>query len=300
MKISKNQTKLSTISLVLLLSISAIIIAIPTALSQTTNKTYPFIDAIPNPVGVNQPTLLNIGALNFLNTAADGWNVTVQITKPDGEVLNLGPFMTFSTGTYGKTYIPDQIGSYFVKTIFPEQEYRGVIYLASESETLELVVTENPVPTYPDQQLPSEYWYRPIDSQLREWWMIAGSWVAKPDNLLAPYNDGPESSHILWQIPIGDTQGGLVGGDAWAHGMNDGDAYEGKLSGSIIINGIFYYNKQPGYFGPGSAYQTVVAIDMHTGSVLWEKQFPYGSGRFSEGQILYWDSINNRGAHSYL
>ena len=54
---------------------------------------------------------------------------------------------------------------------------------------------------------------RPIDSQLREWWSIAGSWVSAPDNLFAPYNDAPESAHILWTRPIGDTMGGFIGGD---------------------------------------------------------------------------------------
>ncbi len=50
----------------------------------------------------------------------------------------------------------------------------------------------------------------------------------------------------------------------------------------------------------GVKVQTVVAVDMHTGQIIWEKQFPYGDGRVDYGQIFYWDSINNRGAHTYL
>ncbi len=290
----------ATITLVLMLTFATVFIALPTVSSQKTNKTYSFIDAIPNPVGVNQYTLLNFGALNFLNIADDGWNVTISITKPDGKFVSLGPIKTFSTGTYGMSYVPDQVGTYQLKTIFPEQEYQDVIYLASESDVLKLVVTEGPVMTYPGHSLPTEYWYRPIDSQLREWWSIAGSWTTKPQNLFAPYNDGPETSHILWQMPIGDTQGGLTGGDTWAQGMDDGDAYEGKVPNSLIVNGIFYYNKKPGYFGGGDPQQTVVAVDMHTGKQLWEKEFTFGDGAVDFGMIYYHNSINNRGAHSYI
>ena len=89
-------------------------------------------------------------------------------------------------------------------------------YLASsETEEYELVVQNDPVPYYPGNALPSEYWSRPIDSQLREWYSVAGSWVATPNNLYAPYNDAPESAHILWTRPIGDTMGGLATGGNW-------------------------------------------------------------------------------------
>ena len=300
MKISRFNPKLTTITLVLLLTLSAFIIALPAVSAQATGKAYPFIEAIPDTVGVGQVTLLNTGALNFLNTAADGWNVTIRITDPSGTTTDLGPFKTFSTGTWGQAYIPEQVGTYQIQTIFPQQTYAGVTYLAAESNVVELVVQEEAIPTYPDQPLPNEYWYRPIDSQLRSWWQIAGSWDTRPNNLYAPYNAAPQSPHVLWRVPIGDTQQGLVGGFIGNHAMDDGDAYEGKLSGSIIINGIFYYNKQPGFFGGGIKVQTVVAVDMHTGEVIWEKQFPYGDGRVDYGQIFYWDSINNRGAHTYL
>ncbi|PVX23668.1 MAG: hypothetical protein CW691_09980, partial [Candidatus Bathyarchaeum sp.] len=300
MNISKTKSKLTTISLVLLLTLSAVLVAIPAVSAQSTSKLYPFIDAIPNPSGVNQPVLLNTGALNFLMSAEEGWNVSIQITAPNGDVSVLGPFKTFSTGTWGEYIIPDQVGTYRVKTIIEDQEYMGVTYLAAESEEIELVINEDPVAEYPGQTTPEEYWYRPIDTQLREWWSVAGSWQTKPDNVYAPFNAAPTTSHILWQMPIGDTQAGLVGGELWAHGMDDGDAYEGKLSGSIILNGIFYYNQQPGFFSGGSKVQTVVAVDIHTGNVLWEKEFPYGDGRLDYGQIMHWDSINNRGSHSYL
>ena len=263
-------------------------------------KTYPLIEAMPNPVGKNQATLINFGLLNYLNTAADGWNITVTITKPDNttEILGGGPLKTWSTGNAGHYYTPDQVGTYYLQTSFAETTYRNTIYLASESERLALIVQENPVPEYPSQALPSEYWTRPIDSQLREWYSLAGSWLTTPDNLHAPYNDGPESAHILWARPIGDTMGGLIGGryaGSGDHAYGTGDAYEGKWATRLIIGGVLYYSK----FESGMPSQVLVAVDLHTGKELWTKQFG-GNQLPSMGQILYWDCLNYRGGFSYL
>jgi hypothetical protein len=258
------------------------------------------IDALPNPVGRNQKTLINFGLINYLNTESDGWNITVTITKPDNttEILGDGPLKTWSTGNAGHYYVPDTVGTYYVQASFPETTYRGTIYLASVSDKLALVVQEQAVPTYPGQALPSEYWTRPIDSQLREWYTLAGSWLATPANLYAPYNDGPESAHILWVHPLGATQGGLTGGeyaDSGDHAFGTGDAYEGKWSTRMIVGGVLYYSKYDSY----ATKQAMVAVDLRTGKELWTKTF-FVNSIPSFGQILYWDCRNYRGAFSYL
>ncbi len=284
------------ISILLIASFAITMLSLPEAAAASTGKAYPFIAAIPNPVGKGQVTLLNIGALNFLNLENDGWNVTVSITKPDGTTDTIGPFKTFSTGTYGKSYIPDQVGTYVLKTNFLEQAYNNVTYAAVSSDPYDLVVQEQPVPTYPAQPLPAEYWIRPIDSQLRSWYSIAGSWLTKPNSLLAPYNAGPESAHVLWSQPLGDMNGGLAGGNLGEHGHETGDAYEGKFSGSVIIDGVLYYNR----FISGNPQQTVVAMDLHTGKQLWETNLLGQNLRLSFGQNLWWDSRNNRAVFSYI
>jgi hypothetical protein len=110
MKNSKQQALTIVLSLLLVSSIAFVFIP-NNVKAASTGKAYPFIEAIPNPVGKGQVTLLNIGALNFLNLENDGWNVTVSIIKPDGTKDTIGPFKTFSTGTYGKSYVPDQVGT---------------------------------------------------------------------------------------------------------------------------------------------------------------------------------------------
>ncbi|MGE5187786.1 MAG: hypothetical protein ACM3JE_02035, partial [Betaproteobacteria bacterium] len=127
---SNKKTISSAIALLLIAALAFPLFAVPHANAASTGKAYPFVDAVPNPVGVGQWTLINMGALNFLNTETDGWNVTVTVTKPDGTVDTLGPFKTFSTGTYGKNYQPDQVGTYVLQTHFPEQTYMNVTYAA--------------------------------------------------------------------------------------------------------------------------------------------------------------------------
>ncbi|MEM3881245.1 MAG: hypothetical protein QXD19_05820 [Candidatus Bathyarchaeia archaeon] len=244
----------------LLASVFAIsLLAIPNANAQITQKTYPFIDATPNPVGVGEQVLIRFGITQQLGSVQYGWqNLTVTIVKPDGSTETLGPYATDSTGGTAIIYVPEQTGTYKLTANFPEQvnpytyyDYeRGAMFLAgtimkaSTSETIELVVQEESTATYPGHPLPTEYWSRPIDSQLREWASIAGNWMTRPENSLADNNDAPETAHVLWAKQL--TTGGLTG-DYWGTsqipaGSETGDAYEGKWQNSVVLNGILYYN----------------------------------------------------------
>ncbi len=304
MNIKNKKTISSTIATILILSMALSII--PNVAAQETDiKTYPFVEAIPNPVGVNQPALINFGLLNFLAVDGDGWNVTVTVTDPNGKSSTIGPLKTWSTGTVGQYFTPDIVGNYTLVCNFERVYYNSSQparapagwYAASKTDPYTLVVTEEPTEKYPGQPLPSEYWSRPIDSQLREWWSVAGQWAYKPENLIVEANAAPTTAHILWNTPLGDTSGGLIGGDDLRdHGYQNGDAYEGKFAGSVIINGVLYYNK----YVSGAPTQTIVAIDLHTGQKKWENTYSFGGGRISTGQILYWDSLNNRGGFSYI
>jgi outer membrane protein assembly factor BamB len=296
----------SIIAVILILSMTISIFDMQKSQAQATTSSsivYPIIDVIPNPCGVNQKALINYGAINYLTTEADGWNVTITVTKPDGTTETLNPAKTWSTGMAGVYYTPTQVGTYYLQTNFPQQNYSRVTYLAGVSDKIPFVVQNSPTPSYPSQPLPSQYWTRRVDSQLYDWWSVMGSWLIPTptnlNNLLAPYNAGPESAHILWSQPIGDMIPGMVGGETGSHGYENGDAYEGKWSGSIIISGILYYNK----FISGNPQQEVVAVDLHTGKTLWDKTLnAYNATnlRIGFGQTIFWWSRNNRAAFSYL
>ncbi len=112
--------------------------------------------------------------------------------------------------------------------------------------------------------------------------------------MVAPYNDGPETIHILWAKPL--AIGGLVGGELGPHSYEHGSAYQFKFASPVIINGILYYNRFQRDFQGGIESQGIIAADLHTGEELWFKN----NTRLAFGQIAYWDSFNLHGAYPYL
>jgi len=328
-------------SLLLMLTIAITAVALPVVKGQGTMKTYAFIGATPNPIGVGQEVLLHVGITLQVGTVSDGWEgLTVTVTRPDGTTETLGPIRTDSTGGTGFVYVPNMVGTYYVQTHFPEQILEksmggrfspyieaGTVMVTSDSDTIELIVNEEPRAFWPSVPLPTVYWTRPIDAQLWEWSSISGSWVTVLGNSevrSAPYNDGPESAHILWANTV--QSGGLAGGEFDTQSYEGGAAYEDKAANRIIIGGVLYYNR---YESRGGNYveQDVVAVDLHTGEELWSKpligrtgettgyrvsgadrlmdgasdQFPDGVGqRLDRGQLFYWDSYNYHGVYGYL
>jgi hypothetical protein len=282
-----------------------------TVQAQATMKSYPFIGAMPNPIGVGQETLIHTGISAQTAWPQPGWaGITVTVTKPDGTTQTLGPFTTDTTGGTGTTFTPTIEGTYYLQTNFPQQKClyaaagipANTTMLAGQSEKLALVVTAEPRTFYPDVPLPTEYWTRPVNSQFRGWGAIAGNWVTTPNNRYAPYNDAPEAPHVLWVQPL--AEGGVVGGDLGPNGYETGDAYEGKFVGQIILNGVIYFNRQIAqnampYFNSSTIEQTVVAMDLQTGKIIWEKVL--GSNeRISHGQAMYWQTMNMYGAFTYI
>ena len=309
----KNKTQIYLISLILLLTIALSLLNVPFADAQTssyrTKKTYAYIGATPNPVGVGQETLIHVGITDYLANVKDGWKgLTVTVTKPDGTTQTLGPFNTDSTGGTGTVYVPSIAGKYYLQTNFPAQWfnwsstpafstniYGSIWYEESQSEKLELVVQEEGVTPYPGSSLPTEYWSRPINAQHHEWSTISSNWVTTPENLIAENNDAPETAHILWAKPF--AMGGLAGGALGNHAFECGDAYEGFFSGSVIIGGVLYYNRFNSNGGT-RVEQEVVAVDLHTGEELWVRN--WNNSRLSFGQVFYWDSWNYHAAFDYL
>ena len=84
MKNRQVKSKIIVTLIVLLLMLSAIIVFLPFASAQDSRKSYPFIGAIPNPVGINQEVLLHVGISEQRSSTEQGWEgLTVTVTKPD-------------------------------------------------------------------------------------------------------------------------------------------------------------------------------------------------------------------------
>ncbi|MFZ7138902.1 MAG: hypothetical protein ACOWW1_10860 [archaeon] len=321
MKKMKNisKTHLSTIALVLIFTLSTLAI-LPSAFAQSPGykETFPFIGAIPDPVGVNQQVLLHIGIPTPIAWPQPGWyGLTVEVTDPSGHTEILGPFDTDTTGGTGAVFTPTQVGTYTLVTHFPEQptevDYArigpaGTVMLESYSEPLELIVQSEAKQYYQGQPQPTEYWSRPINGQLWSWTSFGGQWLHTTNRAqnfndrIKDNNDMPMAPHILWAKV--QEFGGLVGGDGELgfHSYDCGDAYEGKWSPPVIINGVLYYN-QFNSNGGTNVEQEVVAVDLHTGEEVWRRPLVDSTGavqRLAFGQIFYWDSYNMHGAFPYL
>ena len=306
MKETKNKAIAIFVTLILMISSLTLFAAIPMTSGQKllTKQTYAYVGAMPNPIGIGQETLIHLGITDELATSTHGWEgLTVTVTKPDGTTQTLGPFRTDSTGGTGTLFYPDTVGTYYLQTHFPEQRYNwtlyggaSVLYKASDSEKLALIVQVEPVPTYPESPLPTEYWTRPINAQLREWAPLTGDYL-DPVRYAAPIvaSPGPDSSHILWAKSL--ATGGLAGDNLGDFSYDIGDAYEGKFQGSVVIAGVLYYNRYEPR-GSTNIEQEVVAVDLHTGQELWTRN--WNNTRLAFGQLFYWDSYNLHGAYAIL
>ena len=133
---TKTKKILSSIALLALLVFPIIFMEVPST-SASTYTSYPFLGAVPNPVGAGQQVLLHVGALTALRTASDGWEgLKVVITKPDNNTMTLDAPKTDSTGGTGLIFVPDQVGTYYMYTDFPEQTYNNNVYKAAKSDVL--------------------------------------------------------------------------------------------------------------------------------------------------------------------
>jgi hypothetical protein len=329
----KNKTA-AAIAIFMMLIMAFPLSAMPNANAAGTKKTYPVIGATPNPVGAGQETLILIGITDATSSALYGWTgLTVTVTKPDGskETLDNGGkgYTTDSTGMTGVVYTPGTVGNYTLQLHFPEQVtavgsggFFGVTIppnttmLASDSIVITLVVQEEHTPVQSGYPLPTEYWTRPVDDQLREWSSIDGNWLQTPPNFLAFGNElAPDSAHILWTVPL--TSGGQVGGtldpsqeiltqisqsdQSGQVGYDTGDAYEGKWGSSfgggapIVMGGKLYYQKYAG----ADPYKETVCVDLHTGKQLWSRVLGANSS-LTRGQLFYWQTYDFYGVYDYL
>ncbi len=316
MQVLKPKTKtVVTMFLILAFVASSIALTIPIqpAAAQTSMKTYAISDSIPNPIGLGESTLLKVGITQAAPSASFGWSgITITVVKPNGQTETLGPLTTDSTGSTYTSYTPDQVGTYNLTTNVPQQVFpitfldsergitinAGTILLPSNKSSTLVVTTEPTKQQYPSHSLPTEYWSRPIDPQLREWYSISGNWVARPDNSLALFQDNaPDTAHVLWSNPytIGGMSGGLYA-DGVPAAVYAGDAYEGKFSNAVILNGVLYYNAQGSGTYSTVAIPSIQAIDLHTG----EKLFNLNNTVLTFGQSLFFASYNVNGVFNYL
>jgi hypothetical protein len=339
-----DKTKTASIALILMLTFSATILALPIVSAHEpawTVPTWSYVNVTPNPVGVGQQAVVVFWCDKYPPTAVgaygDRWTFNIEVTTPSGSKQNLGPITSDPVGTGWILFTPTEVGTYsFVSTmddhlitglpyppgtrgLYRGPDYVNDTYTGSTSDPGYLTVQEDPITGWEESPIPTEYWTRPINSMNREWWQLAGNWLAGSAQNVGPttsfgYGTAPESAHVMWSTPM------------WAGGIMDarfGDIgyetshYEGlNFSPPIILNGKIYYNIES---IPREGYRV---LDLYTGEELWYHNqsgpiinqegtqqlsgnaFDY-TGRIANvilafGQIYDYESPNQHGGFPYI
>lgn len=303
--------KTATIILAIFLTISTVASTalIPIATAHTPSwqiPTFAYIQAIPDPIGVGQTTLIYM----WLNKLIDGTsllnnvrfhNYHLTITAPDGSVTTKDfPIVTDPTSNVGYSFAPDQVGTYTLSFSFPGQNYTDYDYVSNppsafigdrylpSSASATLTVQQNPILDLPFNPLPTNYWTRPIYGNNPNWFAVSSNWLGAGSPgyqgwgysqnlggngmLLNGYDNliGPLSGHIMWTKPLQD--GGVVGGNQSTILGNtwfEGSAYQQRYQNPIIINGKLYYTTPVSFSGPSSG--ATKCVDLQTGQELWSR-----------------------------
>ena len=241
---------LSSVALILILTLSLLMVATPTAKAHTPPQTWPtwaYIALAPTPAGVGQSVYVIMWVSPNPPTATgfggDVWrNLSVTITAPDGTTQTLGPYNSDATGSTFATFTPTQVGTYKFVLNYPGQTLSltgptGIpsdiavlqgfgfllggdrtVYIGdnfhSSSATEYLTVQQQPIAAIPETPVPTSYWTHPIYSQNSAWASMASNWLGGSQiggtGNLWQAGIGPNSPHIMWTKPI--ETGGIVGG----------------------------------------------------------------------------------------
>ncbi len=250
-----NFGKKAAIAIILLLAISTAtsIVIIQPATAHTPVQNLPtvaYIEALPNPIGVGQTTLIYMwlnrvygyypagepaGSINYaaVNNNYRFHNYKLTITDPNGENTTK-TFDTIADTTSSQSYqfTPTIVGTYTLTFDFPGQAINDYphsavttmindTYLPSTSTTT-LTVQQDQSPTYPvSYPLPQEYWARPIYGENTDWWTISNNWLGTGQpgygGFVASYNAGGNGAQFF----AGDTVGPLTSHVMWTKVMGN-------------------------------------------------------------------------------
>ena len=340
MQIDKNKFMAILIATILMLSIIATLVALPSANAHTPAWTIPtnsYVIASPNPVGVGQYVTLVVwvdqNPPTASGTSGPRWQgCKLDVTKPDGSKETIGPFtLRSATANDWVQYTPDQVGTYTFVFSWPGQTlanitgegirttgipYVGDFFAGSISEPLKLVVQQDPIVDWQEPPLPTDYWQTPINAANRGWSTLASNWLKGSwlVNDFQRWGSAPESPHIVWTKPMMPFLAGGINDASWPGIPSNVNDYESPWSAPIIMNGKIYYNAPPVSDVASYGYY---CRDLYTGEIIWYKNgtdnglnnpFTIGSGYnlgqsylgLTQGQLYRYDSVNGQGVLAYL
>jgi len=281
-------------------------------------RSFIYIGASPNPVGVGQEAVIVIWTADMppdigeqsgaasSPTGRAGWaDMYVQVVKPDGtnETLNF-PFSD-AVGANWISWTPTEVGTYTLQAFFPgawkNSSSSARFYEPDTSAPMELTVQDEQIQAWQEPPLPNTYWTRPLNTANRFWSPIASQWLGGTSDQLPMggyggttdnfvYGFGCETPHILWtrQYAVGGLMAQRYGetGYQTAH-------YQGLSFSGLILNGIIHYTPRITH----ASAQGWEQVDLYTGEELF---LDWDVTRPSMGQVYDYASGNQHGGFAYL
>ncbi len=318
LKIDKTMAIIFAVLFIFSMTASATLM--PSARAQTgvTLKTFAYINAAPNPVGVNQQTYiimwLNLifnGAMTANTYRFQGYQLT--IVGPSGTTTVNFPVVHDTTSAQDYAFTPSAAGTYNITFSFPGMDITaandgstsaliGDKYGASSATTTLTVLQTQLPPTLSSAPLPTAYWIRPIYGENTAWYTISSNWLgsgipgyqgwgfSSKQMSFAADAVGSLTAHVMWTKEI--QAGGIVGGNTVAIPANtyfEGSAYSQRYMNPIILDGFLYYNPPEGVQSSNSG--PLTCVNMQTGQVVWTKNI----GQMSFGYIYDAEDPNQHG-----
>jgi hypothetical protein len=260
-----------------------------------TIPTFPHIYISTNPIGVGQkaqiylfltPTYADTQILNDYRFH----NYKLIITSPTGKVTEQNfPYIADTTSNQATSLVPDEVGTYNLTFVFPEQKVNDYSHLAGSAyindtymggtASTTLTVTQEPVQEISYPPLPSEYWTRPIFGENVAWFSVSSNWLGSGmpgyggstgPNMRDFSGDsvGSLTSHIMWTRANGEP-GGVAGGNNLENIGNtwfEGTAYSQHYTNPIIVAGMLVYREPFESTGTGG---DTVCVNLFTGQEIW-------------------------------
>jgi hypothetical protein len=297
---NKKSCRILTLFLLLTIAFSAVTLSSMTIAAEEQEiqiETEAYLSFRPNPVGLNQPFLVNIWITPATHVQRSISNYYVTITKPSGEVDEVGPITSYQGDvTAWFEYTADEVGQWTIQFNFKGDHLPAlnttasmfstaghlppVYYKPSSSPVLNLTVQQDMVASWPPSTLPTDFWTRPVSPENREWAIMIGNFpftgylVNPPENTnryasnyrFTPYVQGPVTAHVAWK-QLGALSG-LIGGDMGTTMVGSG---EGTYAGtpSVVFNGRCYQS----ITAPGGQ-DVLRCYDLRTGEIYWEISNP--------------------------
>ena len=268
MRISKSKAGAISIATLLILSMSASMMLMPSTKATTalTVPDFAYISVSTNPVGVGQSVEVIMWQNQVIYAAALTNDIRFHdyqliITAPDGtNTTETFAVVQDSTSAQDYSFTPTAVGTYTLTFVFPGQIYefppafnylQGVMNTAYEGAYYEpatasttLTVQSSPIQPYPTTPLPTAFWTRPIYGENSNWYTIASNWLGD----LAPgysgfevtYNAGGNGEQLAGH---NDVVGSLTSHVMWTKPLDSGGVVGGN---ETVIAGDTYFE--------GSAY----------------------------------------------